>query len=438
MPEIFRSSRSGSIADLLRQQGEVAARGVVARGEADAQKAASRGQIWGQAIQGITQGVSGTLRDLAQRRAEAPERDAALKQRQMQSDLIAHQLSQMETSQAQAKIGDLAQMVASSNYDPATAEPIFQAIAKLSPEYAQPLQRALMDPAQLKQVTDHLVTLSPGYRAPEGFTLSEGQSRFGPNGQVVGSVPKSVPPPPPAQPFTLGEGQVRYNPDGTIAAQGPQKVTPPTRPVSVAPGGRLVNPETGSVVFAAPPAPSQSPQRFTPMDVTVDGKMIKANFDALTGKYHDIDTGAVLTGVQSPPTADMRNKESGRKLVTSSVTAIETLSKNILTKVGPAQRAQAIQRGAEAVFGKDPQFRAYQDARMALAGNLAVAQQGSRPSDADIKAIWLPLVPDPYRDTKESAEIKWSLIKTMANIDGGASSTPSSVKVLSITPVKPK
>ncbi len=59
---------------------------------------------------------------------------------------------------------------------------------------------------------------------------------------------------------------------------------------------------------------------------------------------------------------------------------------------------------------------------MALAGNLAVGQQGSRPSDADIKAIWLPLVPDPYRDTRESAAAKWNLINTMSGtevVDGG-------------------
>lgn len=122
------------------------------------------------------------------------------------------------------------------------------------------------------------------------------------------------------------------------------------------------------------------------------------------------------------PTADMRNKEQGREFVAKSINAIEDLSTKIITKVGPAQRAQALVRGTEAVFGNDPNFRTYQDARTALAGNLAVAQQGSRPSDADIKAIWLPLVPDAYRDTSESAKQKWDLIKIMSNVpsSGGA------------------
>jgi hypothetical protein len=119
--------------------------------------------------------------------------------------------------------------------------------------------------------------------------------------------------------------------------------------------------------------------------------------------------------VQPAPTADMRNKVAARELVAKSIQTIETLGDTIITRIGPGQRAAAIARGASAVFGNDPQFRTYQDARMALAGNLAVGQQGSRPSDADIKAIWLPLVPDAYRDTKESAAMKWTLIKTMSN-----------------------
>ena len=115
-----------------------------------------------------------------------------------------------------------------------------------------------------------------------------------------------------------------------------------------------------------------------------------------------------------PETAEMQNKRSSRELVIRSIDGIRELSKRIITKIGPAQRIDAIKRGAEAVFGNDPEFRTYQDARMALAGNLAVAQQGSRPSDADIQAIWMPMVPDAYRDTEQSAEMKWKLIEQMS------------------------
>lgn len=419
MAGTYRSN--GTIADLMREKGRVSADAVRSAGQASAQAQAISGNAWGNAIQNIGQTVSGSLRDLANYKQEAPNREL----RQRQSDMLAKELSAMDTATAQAEIGRLAGMVKASGYDPNTAEPIFRAIGRITPDYEEPLLRSLMEPEMLRNVTDTLLSQVPGYRPPEGFTLGEGQQRFGPGGEPLASVPKTPPPPPVPQPFTLGEGQVRYNPDGSIAASGPSKPVTPTRPVPVSPGGRLVNPETGAVVFAAPPAPSAPPpQRFSPREVTVNGQSVTANYDALTGKYHDVDSGAVLTGVQAAPTSDMRNKTEGRKLVKSSINAIEKLSKDVITKIGPAQRADAIKRGVEAVFGNDPTFRTYQDARMALAGNLAVAQQGSRPSDADIRAIWLPLVPDAYRDTDASATMKWELIKNMSNVSDAPPENP--------------
>jgi hypothetical protein len=166
--------------------------------------------------------------------------------------------------------------------------------------------------------------------------------------------------------------------------------------------------------------------QYSKVEITdVSGKSRLANYDARSGKYFDPDTNAVIVGAKPAPTADMKNKTEGRKFVARSISAIENLSKKILTKVGPAQRAEAIKRGAEAVFGSDPEFRTYQDARTAMAGNLAVAQQGSRPSDADIRAIWLPMVPDAYRDTSESAEMKWNLIRTMSLPEDEGQSSPA-------------
>jgi hypothetical protein len=129
------------------------------------------------------------------------------------------------------------------------------------------------------------------------------------------------------------------------------------------------------------------------------------------------DDEAIAMGAGRSPTADMRNKTEGRRLVKGSIDAIEELSRSIITKVGPQQRLDAIRRGVEAVWGTDPEFRTYMDARRALAGNLAVAQQGSRPSDADITAVWLPLVPNAYTDTAESADLKWKLIYQMSNVE---------------------
>jgi hypothetical protein len=137
------------------------------------------------------------------------------------------------------------------------------------------------------------------------------------------------------------------------------------------------------------------------------------------------------------PTAEMRSKQASKELVSKSINAIKAYSDRVLTKIGPAQRAEALQRGAAAVFGSDPEFKTYQDARLALAGNLAVSQQGSRPSDADIKQVWLPLVPDPYSDTAESAKMKWQLIETTSGASGVGAEKPKT-KVFESGPYKGK
>lgn len=126
------------------------------------------------------------------------------------------------------------------------------------------------------------------------------------------------------------------------------------------------------------------------------------------------------------PTSAQRDKESSREIAAKSVAEIEELSKKLINKRGIAQRATATGRSIDSALGNDPEYRTYQDARLALAGNLAVLQQGSRPSDADIKAIWLPMVPDLFRDTDQSAEMKWRLIKTGSGLptDGSVTAAP--------------
>ncbi len=117
-------------------------------------------------------------------------------------------------------------------------------------------------------------------------------------------------------------------------------------------------------------------------------------------------------------TTEERNKERNRSVVSTAVQAVRDLGEKVITeKVAIVQRAKAAGRAVDAALADDPEYRAYQDSRVALAGNLAVLQQGSRPSDADIKAVWLPLVPDAFRDTANSAALKWKLIDQMSGFD---------------------
>jgi len=113
----------------------------------------------------------------------------------------------------------------------------------------------------------------------------------------------------------------------------------------------------------------------------------------------------------------MRNKASQVKTTSRAVDMVRGLGARVITKIGPAQRADALKRGAAAVFGSDAEFKTYQDSRMALAGALAVEQQGSRPSDTDLKQVWLPMIPDAYSDTRDSRILKWQMIDGMRGIE---------------------
>ena len=65
---------------------------------------------------------------------------------------------------------------------------------------------------------------------------------------------------------------------------------------------------------------------------------------------------------------------------------------------------------------------------MALAATLAVAQQGTRPSDVDVLRVWAPKIPDPYRDTAESQAQKWRLIDIELQQTGGPGGIDPKVK----------
>lgn len=193
---------------------------------------------------------------------------------------------------------------------------------------------------------------------------------------------------------------------GTLEGEAPDKV----RTFFVNPKTREITEQDGTPVTKTVTPVNQG---IAPVVIqTADGPQL---VNKQTATAQPIKT-AEGQAVQPAPTAEMRNREAARKLVIPGIDAIEKLSQQVITHIGPAQRADALKRGAAAVFGSDPQYRTYQDARYALAGNLAVAQQGSRPSDADIKAGFLPLVPDVYADTTESAAMKWRLLRVIAGI----------------------
>ena len=244
-------------------------------------------------------------------------------------------------------------------------------------------------------------------RAPAaGFNLSPGQTRFGPAGQPIASLPAA-----PEKPTARQRAMI----------QDPKDRTKPLFANYDPTDGKFYDTGGKEIKDAKP---------FITRTQTGEPTVVINTVDEKGNPVIRVMPRSQAQGRDFPaaPTADMRNKAVARGLVARSISAIKELSQKVITKRGIAQRATAAGRSVEAAMGNDPEYRTYQDARMALAGNLAVGQQGSRPSDADIRAIWLPLIPDVFRDTDESAAMKWDLIGTMSNTGEQGSADPLGIR----------
>ena len=94
----------------------------------------------------------------------------------------------------------------------------------------------------------------------------------------------------------------------------------------------------------------------------------------------------------------------GKPLLTGSESAI-------FRHWGPNQLVMNLLRKGASLVGMDTAMKLFEDHRFAMAGELAVASQGSRPSDADIKAVWLPMIPG-LMDTRDTALAKMNYLRT--------------------------
>jgi len=78
--------------------------------------------------------------------------------------------------------------------------------------------RAVRDPAEILALAQAWVTRASG-KPGEGFTLSPGQVRYGPTGELLATGPAK--PPGGEDPFTLSPGSVRFSPTGERIAAVP-------------------------------------------------------------------------------------------------------------------------------------------------------------------------------------------------------------------------
>jgi hypothetical protein len=401
--------------------------------EAQAEGQRRGGAIWGGALSNLGQTIGNTISDMQEQKARAPIVAAELadrKNRAEASKLTVENSKREQSRQARREAAmampNRQEAIAALASDPTGQSELIKSFESLDKyrdgifgEVGYQLKRSNFNPQAVQFAAKEMEA--------QGWDPQKIQAMVSNPEALVGQVDEWLMNSPNAkhQALVMPKAPIKLSPGESIV--DPTTFKPlatnakPEEQVFVTRGGRVVpiakgTAQPGDVPYEKPNAPGEV--SYSPKLIMVGGKEIQANYNSKTGKYHDPETGAVLSGVQSPPTAEMRNKGIARNLVKKSLASMKTLSEKVITNIGPSQRAKALKEGAEAVFGMDPTFRTYQDARYALAGNLAVNQQGSRPSDSDIKTIWLPMVPDPYRDTSESAQMKWDLINQMSMEDG--------------------
>jgi hypothetical protein len=162
------------------------------------------------------------------------------------------------------------------------------AVAPLKQKGIAPDAPEQYDAAWVQQRASHGV--AP--KVPEPFTLSPGETRFGPDGQPLANVPEPEKVP---EPFTLTPGAKRFGPDGNVLAEVPTA-----------------------------PRASDSPS-FQAKDVIdpATGKPTPANYDSRTGKYFRPDG----TEIVNPGSASTRDQ--GRQVISGDADEIADLNDSL-------------------------------------------------------------------------------------------------------------
>lgn len=191
----WQSQHTGTLADLYRRNADVQADAVRRSGEIRGQMATNLGNV-----------AAGTLRDLLKYRQEAPQR-AAEAQRQQQET----QIRQGTLDAQQRQSGAAEQARAQTVHDQIVGEmygirnaPEPQKPALWSSFRSRVVGNKLIAPdeipeqypgdAEIDAQARGLLDLKSQWeqanqKQPEGFTLGEGQQRFGPDGKVIASGP---------------------------------------------------------------------------------------------------------------------------------------------------------------------------------------------------------------------------------------------------------
>ena len=363
----YFSRHTGTLADLLLRQGDLAA-----------DKAARSGQMWGN----VARGVASIPAGIQQRKAA----EAAAQQAQIDREIDrAGKLSLMDERRAVREDRDNARMDAQGAKDLAlTTQKVSAWLGDIA---------SAPDPESMKMAykvgRDALVS--------EGRLTAQDAPEFFPGASWVKSRMASLLP----------------------AAERFKQMFPESKaPIQRDPTKDLVNPDTFEVITPGTPAPER-PQAPTPTSLALDaagGDAMKAlallrqqgasqaqpDFEWVTrnGSPVQIRKGSAQAGdtpfsapKSTSETAQDRQRKGRLDSARGFLTRLNELRENINTKIGPAAGLTGMARQAAGAIGLDPDVAEYERVKAAGGRALAVAIMGAQNlSDADA-AAWSNMLP---------------------------------------------
>jgi hypothetical protein len=225
IPGVRDDRGADNITRLLMEQGRIAG-----------DRTQQQGAIWGNAVAGLGQQVGGAIqqqqeaKQLAKRDAAAAaafaswdgkDPKALLGSLKMFDPVTAMKLTEGAAAIAQiserADEQDLKRLQVGAQFIANLPDPLLEQYGPGFVKVAAPILSKFAgipieqfdQPADVPTLRQLAQALSgQTQKQPEPFTLSEGQTRFGPDGQPIANVPKPVEPPKPAQPRVVGRSLV--------------------------------------------------------------------------------------------------------------------------------------------------------------------------------------------------------------------------------------
>lgn len=164
----------------------------------------------------------------------------------------------------------------------------------ITPERAQALAQGIIAPDPMLQRFGMLGVESAIPKPGEGFSLSPGQTRFDPTGQVIANVPA----PTPAQTqagFSLSPGQTRFD-------------------------------ASGQAIASLPPAQTQQQSTLSQTTVNVDGQPAVVLRDP-QGNFFDASTKAPITGRITPYVTPPAPRQRGEITPTAEAGLVQQLNR---------------------------------------------------------------------------------------------------------------